>query len=398
MSRNHAIRLAFAALAIAFFATPIAARMIGITAESFENRPFATAPTLSQGWDAFGQTTRFLVDRMPLRKQAIEANTRIWTDIFDTDPRYATGPGRDSDQALPFAGEIERDDRGANPGGDGGDLQGTANASTGREGWVFLSEEFSFACRTRISNAALLARWAALVAAVRATGRHSVMFAAPHKASVYPEHLPDKYPYDHCALAEKNRLWRAIAHYKRERGVIGLRDVLLRMKRTEGDELFELTDMHWTTLGALALVDATLEAVDGGVELKSDEIVDRGLVPYEGDLDVVRGKREETMHREYAIERAPGAARVPGRTLLLCDSFAYKWMRLFKPYFEDLGYVSLYHTEEEMLPAIERADRVVFVANEIFLKVQAENGEFVPTLTEMLKDVPSRVPSPSPHS
>ncbi len=77
MDRRALISLAFALLAIAFFAAPVALRAVGVHANAFENRRLAEAPKLSQGWEVFQQATRFLTDRMPLREQAVRANTIV---------------------------------------------------------------------------------------------------------------------------------------------------------------------------------------------------------------------------------------------------------------------------------------------------------------------------------
>jgi hypothetical protein len=80
------LRLAFALAALFFFATPVALRMAGVTARPFENRRLADAPRVSQGFDAFPQATRFFVDRLPLREQAVRADTWISRSIFATTP------------------------------------------------------------------------------------------------------------------------------------------------------------------------------------------------------------------------------------------------------------------------------------------------------------------------
>jgi hypothetical protein len=66
-----------AVLAIAFFALPLAVRATGVTARPFENHALAPTPSLKAGWDVFDQTTRFFVDHMPLREQAVRAYS--WT-------------------------------------------------------------------------------------------------------------------------------------------------------------------------------------------------------------------------------------------------------------------------------------------------------------------------------
>jgi hypothetical protein len=376
---SSAVRIAIAVLAIAFFAVPVTAGVLGVDAKPFENRRLAHAPKPAQGWGAFQQTTRYLVDHMPLREQAVRANTRIWTDVFDTDPRYGDGRTLAGDEALPFAGTIE-DDEGAVLGKNGG-FKGKVTAKRGRDGWLFVEPEFGIACDPPIQDEVALARWGRMMAALRKKGYAATMFVVPTKASVYPEYLPEKYPADDCALTAKRRFWQLLERKGRSLGVNELRSELIRLKGRFGDELFELTDSHWTTLGALTLVDAALKEIGNGVRVSPEEIVERGMVSYVGDLSLVSGDAEAKKHMEYGIKRAPEAPRVPGRTVLICDSFAYKWLRLFKPYFEHLDYVTQYDGPSEMTAAIERADTVIVEANEIFYRNNAVGpvGEAVPT-------------------
>jgi hypothetical protein len=375
MSRANGIRLLVAVLAVGFFAAPIAARVVGVEAEQFENRRFAEAPRLSQGWDAFQQATRFLVDRMPLRAQAVRTNTTIWADVFGSDPRYGGETALAADQALPFAGAIEDDDRNVRVNEDGGALQGPATAKTGREGWLYLSEEFEQACDDTVSNELVLQRWGRLIQGFRNAGYPTELFVAPYKASVYPEHLAAEYPYDHCALKEKERFWRLLAREGPGLGIRELRSPLVRLKANAGDGLFMRTDTHWTTLGALVMVDAALDSLGEGVELEPSEIVDRGPVRYRGNLSQAGASSESAVRDEYGIERHPDAPRVPGRTLLICDSFAYLWMRLFRPYFEDVRYISWVEDEHKIARAIRRSDTVILEATEVLMKVQARDGE-----------------------
>jgi hypothetical protein len=93
-------RTVIATIALLFFFAPIGVRVVGVTARPFENRPLATPPKLAQGWDALEQGRDFLVDRMPLREQAVRADAWISENVFDTPPgagRADAGGG-----ALPF--------------------------------------------------------------------------------------------------------------------------------------------------------------------------------------------------------------------------------------------------------------------------------------------------------
>lgn len=367
MRHAPATRVVFAILAIGFFIAPVAAGIAGIAPEAFENRRFAQAPKPSQGWDAFQQATQYLIDRMPLRAQAVRANTQIWTNIFGTDPSYTRESSLANDRALPFAGTTERE-RSDTSAGLGVGLKGPASVKTGRAGWFYIDTEFEYACDTT-PNRAILQRWGKVVRAIRASGRPAVMLVPPAKSSVYPEYLPDEYPFDHCALEGKERFWRLLSDKGPHLGVIELRSKLLRLKAYAGDALFPRKDFHWSSLGALTMVKASLDVIGAGVRLDPNEIVNRGSVSYQGDLTKLRGQPESDKRVEYGIERPPGAPRVPGRTLLICDSFAGRWLRLFKPYFEHIrpaafsGKAAL-----ETIEAIKRSDRVIIESMEVFWK------------------------------
>lgn len=160
MSLGRAMRLLSAFLAVGFFATPIALRAVGIRARAFENRRFAAAPNLDEGWGFFDETTRFLVDRMPLRYQAVHANTWIDLNVFDTTPHYGENglSGVQNDLALPFTGRPDQNSAGlssVNPATKAS--AGSAPAQPpppptatqvvlGRDGWLFLQGVFDRAC------------------------------------------------------------------------------------------------------------------------------------------------------------------------------------------------------------------------------------------------------------
>jgi alginate O-acetyltransferase complex protein AlgJ len=353
MAPKHLLRLLFAVLAVGFFATPIALRALGVTAEAFENRPFAEAPKLSQGWDAFQQTSAFLTDRMPLRAQAVRANTRIWTDVFDTTPRYR----RESlaqDQALPFAGNAEQpgDPRQLTP------EQKVAQVLAGEDGWLFLIDEQNRSCGPPIPFGLALLRWEALVSLSRRSGARTALLVPPDKSAIYAEHLPEGHGPGSCGQRGKAEFWGLLERARA--GVVPLREELLRRKRRHGDDLYARKDSHWTSLGALVLVEAALERLGGGIRVEPSEVVDPGRAQYTGDLTTLLGAPEQDSKAQRTVRRKPTAARVPGRTLLVGDSFSEAPIPLLRPYFADLRIVPWVGTRPRRIAAeIERADTVI---------------------------------------
>jgi alginate O-acetyltransferase complex protein AlgJ len=393
MSRKTAIRLLFAVLAIAFFATPVALRALGVTAEAFENRRFAESPKLSQGWDAFEQTTRFLVDRMPLRAQAVRANTRIWTDVFGTTPRYGSQSTLAGDAALPFAGTTEQD-QAARPAA----ADTAAQVLAGRDDWLFLTGEQDRSCEPFLPFAQALGRWRALIASIRGKGARVLLVVPPDKGSVYPEHLP-QFAGKACALRGKRTLWRMLRRQDGRSRVVGLRDVLLRRKRTFGDDLYARKDSHWSTLGSLALVRAVLRRVGGSptartmpvVKVRAGEVVDPGRAEYVGDLTRLLGAPETDTQARREIRREPTAPRVPGRTVLVGDSYSDAPVPQLTPYFDDLRVLSWVNTPaREVARAVARADTVLLETVEREFTYRA--ATLVPELQVLLRYVVSTAP------
>lgn len=401
MARAVAARGLFTIVAVAFFATPIAARVLGVTAEQFENRELADPPKLSQGWDAFAQTTRYVTDHMPLRAQAVRANTRIWTDVFDTAPRYVARTAIADDQALPFAGAVKQGAPAARTrapdapsvAGEQPSQTGAAAAELvaaqsgvieGDDGWLFFGSELTRMCDAP-PNAFVIRRWTELLQSVRAGGRKAVLIVSPDKALVYPEHLPDEYPSKDCALPSSERFWQALSEVDPAAGIVGLRDELLRLKTFAGGDLFQREDTHWSTLGALVLVEAALDAVGEGVQVDPSEVVTVPRARYRGNLLQLNAENAVDTFADRKIVRRPGAPRVPGSTLLVGDSFAFRWLRLFRPYFERFRSVTIYEADADIVAAIRRADRVLFTGTEGVMKFGAPDNNKAPEIRRLLE-------------
>jgi alginate O-acetyltransferase complex protein AlgJ len=355
MRRSSALTTAFAVLAIAFFATPVALRAMGVTATAFENRRFAEAPKPSQGWDVFQQTTRFLTDRLPLRQEAVRANNSLWRTFFGTSPRYGTAA---ADGALPFAGQAApaaAGKRKATP---------PPQVIEGRDGWLFLRGELERACTPLLDVRQALARWHELVSLVRTSGKRAVMVVPPDKGSIYGEHLPPG-QLTQCGLRAKRRFWSLLARAPPSWGIQELERPLVRRKRRGGVPLYSKTDTHWTRFGSLTLVDSVLDLLGNGVRRLPSEVVRRGNVATVGDLTVLRGDKTIESKPRHTIRRASGAALVPGRTLIVYDSFGEAPLPLLKRYFRRLRQVPwVGPTDAQRAAAIAEADTVIFESTE----------------------------------
>ena len=363
------MKVLFAIAAIAFFATPVAVLVVGVKAEPFENRALAEAPSLDDGWNVFDQTTRFLTDRMPLREEAVRANTRISQDLFDTTPRYGRGGGR----GLPFAGP-----------GSGGpkvrDLEGF-RVATGRDGWLYLADEADRSCTPPFPGTAAVRRWRELLGIVQASGRSAAVVVPPNKYTIYPEHLALDAAKRRCAKRGGEALWNLIESVPRRENLIGLREPLLSLRRSLGEPVYLRTDSHWTARGAFELVTATLERVGRGVRATPRELVDLGTEKAQGDLNRLVGNPTPERRRRLVVKRGPAARKVPGRTVFVLDSFGEKVTEMLRPYFETFEIV-YWNRERKTSPArlaaaVERADTVIFETVEREFAFRASNREQV---------------------
>ena len=378
------LRALFAVVAIAFFATPVALRAVGITAEPFENRSLAEAPSLSQGWDAFGQATRFLTDRMPLREQAVRADSYISREVFDTTPRYAgRGAAARADRALPFAGARQGDAAGVA----GGRAAGQATrVDEGKAGWLYLADEFTAACSPAVPIERAAAAWRRLVSIVRASGRRAVVLVAPDKGSIYPEHLSLGARTSSCARRGKQRLWGLLERLPRGDGVVELRRSLLSRKRRTRRLLYSPTDSHWNQRGATTLVEAALRHVGQGVEVARGEIVERGKVTFTGDLTTLLGDPRTATGPTREVRRSATARRVPGRTAYVLDSFGDIVNPQLIPYLEQFRRVPWDTRPRQLLDAIAGSDTVIFqVVERDFTVLPAAAGELSPAFLRALQ-------------
>jgi alginate O-acetyltransferase complex protein AlgJ len=346
-SRTNQIRLVFAVFAVVFFATPLVLIAVGVRARAFENRRLAPTPKLADGWSVFDDTTRYLIDRLPLRDKAVHANTWIDRHVFAVTPQYGVNGlgGVANDQALPFTGRPQQDQAAVTattPSRAAPAPQAPApyQVIPGSNGWYFLlgpQGVFDRACKPFIPLGVALSRWEQLLSVIRASGRRAVLIVAPDKSTIYPEYLTPQTPNRACGLAGTAALWRLIeSPQARAAGIIGLRKPLLALKAATHASIYYKTDSHWNNIGSLTMGERLLPALGSTVRVKPSEIVDTGPRKYSGDLLVLLGQSGSEIAPTRAIRRAPGAPVVPGKTVLWGDSYAEDTFGQLKPYFASI--------------------------------------------------------------
>jgi hypothetical protein len=344
------IRLVFAVLALVFFVTPLVLIAAGVRVKDFENHRLAPAPKLADGWNVFDDTTRYLIDHLPLRDNAVHANTWIDRHVFATTPQYGVNGlgGVANDQALAFAGRPQQDQAAVTA--TTGAASTTAPAPPtpapyevipGSDGWYFLmgpQGAFARACDPFIPLNAALSRWGQLLSAIRASGRRAVLIVAPDKSTIYPEELTPQTPDRACGLAGTAALWRLVESPRaRAAGIIGLRKPLLALKSATRGPIYYKTDSHWNNIGSLTMPERLLPALSRTVRVQPGEVINTGPKKYSGDLLTLLGQPGSEIAPTRAIQRAPGAPVVPGKTILWGDSYAEDTIGQLKPYFASLS-------------------------------------------------------------
>jgi hypothetical protein len=377
-------------LAVVFFFAPIALWVGGVRAHPFENRRLAGPPKPSQRWDAFDQTTRFFVDRMPLREQAVRANTWTSVHVFDTSPDYARNAagGNAARDALPFGEPAEP----AKPAGvartrsDEGravEVQPGVTVVQGKDDWLFLDGEFVRACSPFIAWKTAIARIERLTAIIRASGRRVVFAIPPDKSTIYPEYLPSSFKEKDCLGPGRAEAWRAIEGAS-DPGVLGLRQAMLAAKASPPEATYYPADTHWDTKGAVLGLRAVLERLGGRAQVADGDIV-RGRGEHTGDLSNLRGDPQTDEAPEWRVQRpvapaavakerllgkgaeltvstrrAGGAPLLAGRTLFVYDSFGVGMLDALGAYTRDLATVLWYDTpNRDLIEAIARSRTVI---------------------------------------
>lgn len=394
-------RVAIAVLALAFFFLPVALRVGGVTARPFENRPFVAFPKASQGWSGLDQAVRFLVERLPLREQAVRADAWASVHVFKTPADNGQSVARKG--ALPFERPAQAATARQLQQGQAIPAQGQPGSTVlvGRDGWLYLEDELARACNLFIAWPAAMRRWERLTSIIRASGRRVVLVVAPDKSTIYPEHLPGSFPERDCAPPGRRATWRAVEG-ARDPAVLGLRRTLSDAKHGGEGELYYPKDTHWNTAGAVLGVQAVLARL-GGPPLRPEEVVKRRKW-YTGDLTNLIGASQQA-RAPWWIVRRPGVPPVTksrqtwpghgtgrllqrgsggppelgGRTLFLSDSFGRAMRDPLSAYTRSLSIMLWYGGEQPsaIVDAIKGSDTVILETAERDLNFKASDGGFL---------------------
>lgn len=302
----------------------------GIRPSLIENRPLLTAPPLAidrlldPSW--YAAVDRFLVDNVAVRPLAVRLRGEAY---------WRTGG------------------------------TGTPDVVRGAGAWLFTRDEIEPRCElTAAEVAAALDR---AQAAFAQAGQAFSFVVAPDKHAIYPDRLDPAMPYGPACSDERRAAMRSELGKRASFAIDGWAELAAeRAARPDGPPLYYSQDSHWTPSGALPAIRALVRSI--GPELWRDDDVGPAR-PKRVAMELARLiglRRAETapnpmVRPTVTIVRTvidlpvdTKAARavfritargdrplVPGRTVVVYDSFFGLEMSHVAPFFEETVWIHL---------------------------------------------------------
>lgn len=226
----------------------------------------------------------------------------------------------------------------------------------GRDGYLFIGTDFDLGCGSGAEFEDYLANLGRLATVIADSGREVVWTIAPDKSTTLVDRLPEKVPQDRCF--RENQRWQehlletvGDPHYVDTLG-------LLREADAAGTQVYWRGDSHWTSYGASLWLLEMVERLDPTVVDRVE--VTRSSAERTGDLYVMAKRTDvesapsASFSTDSTMEAVPGPTPfdpstdswgplqwrnvpddglLPGRTLLIGDSFSYAGIDLTMPLF-----------------------------------------------------------------
>jgi acetyltransferase AlgX (SGNH hydrolase-like protein) len=294
---------------------------------AIENRPLLRAPAISLAGIADGSYAAamdaFLADNMALRPYAVRLRAQA---------EWVTG--------------------------------GTGNPAVvrGRDGWLFTAGEFDPVCRHTADE--VVASLAAVAARADASGQAFRFVGVPDKRSVYPDRVASNPFPAACSATGRAALRTGLAAI----GPVAIDGwaalAAARAADPNGRLLYYPLDSHWTPAGAIAEVKPLIESfgpdvwsdadvVIGGTEAARRDLARQMGLRGGGTVARVRVRPVVTvtrtdvavpveLHNARAVFRTTASGDrplIPGRTVIVYDSFFGIDVDLVAPFFADVTWV-----------------------------------------------------------
>lgn len=273
-------------------------------------------------------------------------------------------------------------------------------AVEGRDGALFIGEDFDYACLTGGAGFRLgVKHLKSVVRTIEQSGRRVVFAVAPNKSTILRRDLPRPLPQGSCARRSMLQQTRILDQLARQPGFV---PTYRALRRANPSSPYWKTDAHWNTVGASVFAMQVAKQLDP--QLATAQSYARSTRTYLGDLEQwlpdpqpetaparlpTNGVKTrpgqgstpfdgtfQTFQPDYSWVSTPMRRTWPGRTLLLGDSFTYTAMEPLQNLFHQgrFLWVGLASTKT-LVDAIRDADTVVITIVQRFMTVSPLLGK-----------------------
>ena len=308
---------------VVLLAVPAVALAAGLRPNLTENRAPATFPAVAvealTNGRFFLAIDRFLADNLPWRDRAVGAYAGVDHDLL--------GGSTNPDVVI------------------------------GRDGWLFYIRELQPQCGASAGD--VLAQIDRLAAAAARNGQQFRFQVAPDKHAIYPEQLPPAVsPEEPCTDRQRSDMRAGMAG--RPGVALDAWGPILALRQADpAGQHYWREDSHWSGGGAMPAIQMLVESLAPGVwnpaDVKTEDVqkspgelatllgqtaeetAPRTVVRRAGTLDraALPTRARLTNAREIRHYRVSGVPVVPGRTLMIYDSFLGNVQARVAPWFEE---------------------------------------------------------------
>ncbi|TWD82772.1 acetyltransferase AlgX (SGNH hydrolase-like protein) [Kribbella amoyensis] len=334
-------RVAGTAMALLFVFGPAVGYAVGWRQEPADNRAMAPTPSAAAGFAALEAVGPWASDRLAARSSAVRAKS--WFDFNVL-------------RQVPPSGKVIR----------------------GSDGYLFLGEDFTKACTQTPGFREGLDRLGKLAAIIEKSGRKAVFTVGPNKSSVVTDALPSVVPKGECAsegletqnqildsyrhpswlgvrkdLTDSQTYWKTDSHWSSAGSAVFARSLAAKLNPSLAARLTMEPESTTKTADLNVLLGLTGKETPPGVQLSTGGTVTPAPGSAEYDpLEVHYGQQKWTT--------CPATGLIPGRTVIIGDSFAYTALGNLRPLFADGHFLWTGHvTESDLITAIKAADTVI---------------------------------------
>ena len=264
----------------------------------------------------------------------------------------------------------------------------------GRNGTLFYGEEFDTACGDGVAFDRGMKNLATLARIIEKSGRKVYFTVAPNKSAVNKPDLEGvEFPHGSCDRQGLRHQDKALDTF-RDRNYLPLRKNLAELAADGRRQLYWHIDTHWTTVGNTRWAEALAARLDPAISQRQTYRGGRRTIVPDiatliGQPDLEETARARLTTTNVRVRTAPGSdgydpiipvavdhswitkpkqRALPGRTLVIGDSFSYVALESIRPLFRRgrflwIGQLSL----DTIVDAIPKYDTVVIEVVQRFL-------------------------------